>query len=221
MKEFQRENEVINFEKSKIDRTSNKDRKEPQINSINKKDGNVIYLNYKNSTSHLLTLDEREKLEFKETAFCDFKNNKHNQIVHSLMKTICAFLNSYEGGTIIIGIQDNKKIIGIDQELNSQFIKKKNKDGYQLRLRDNIKNWIDNLANQDVDVSFEEVENKVICKINVGQSRYGPVFLTSPNSTNLGYRGYYYIKNGNKVDQLFGKEMIEHIHVVHYIEIEE
>ena len=25
----------------------------------------------------------------------------------------------------------------------------------------------------------------------------------------------------NKVDQLFGKEMIEHIHVVHYIEIEE
>ena len=32
-------------------------------------------------------------------------------------------------------------------------------------LVDNIKNWIDNLANQDVDVSFEEVENKVICKI--------------------------------------------------------
>ena len=55
------------------------------------------------------------------------------------MKTICAFLNSYEGGTIIIGIQDNKKIIDIS----------KNKDGYQL-LRDNIKNWIDNLANQDV-----------------------------------------------------------------------
>ena len=29
-------------------------------------DGNVIYLNYKNSTSHLLTLDESEKLEFKD-----------------------------------------------------------------------------------------------------------------------------------------------------------
>ena len=46
---------------------------------------------------------------------------KITNIISSLIENnLC---DSY--GTIIIGIQDNKKIIGIDEELNSQFIKKK------------------------------------------------------------------------------------------------
>jgi len=60
----------------------------------------------------LIKQGESEVLEFK----------KSTGLLDGAMKTVCAFLNSEAGGTVLIGVMDNKKIIG--QEVTDEVRKK-------------------------------------------------------------------------------------------------
>src|SRR5690349_12130773 len=55
-----------------------------------------------NDIKQLITKGESELLEFK----------KSTAELHSVMRTVCAFLNSKSGGIVLIGVTDGKKIIG-------------------------------------------------------------------------------------------------------------
>jgi predicted HTH transcriptional regulator len=58
--------------------------------------------------------------------------NMRKNVVHSSLKTICAFLNS-EGGTLLIGVHDEQYPVGIDSDLQS--VKGNNTDGFEIKLR--------------------------------------------------------------------------------------
>ena len=47
------------------------------------------------------------------------------RIVHSALKTLVAFANS-KGGVLIIGVNDAKRIIGLELEFNSKIKKLRN-----------------------------------------------------------------------------------------------
>src|ERR1035437_7921082 len=49
---------------------------------------------------------ENEKIEFKEA---------RNSLPKNFFETVCAFLN-HDGGTILLGVTDNKEIIGVDPD---------------------------------------------------------------------------------------------------------
>lgn len=49
-------------------------------------------------------------------------------IIHSALKTICAFANTY-GGYLLLGVSDDKKIFGLEQDYNA-FKKDKDRDGF-------------------------------------------------------------------------------------------
>ena len=76
---------------------------------------------------------------------------------HSILKTINAFQNS-AGGTLIIGVEDDGNILGLEDDYNS--FNNKGRDGFLLHF-DNI--IIKNLGKEqqfDVDIRFESYEDK-------------------------------------------------------------
>lgn len=117
--------------------------------------------------------DESENLEFKSTLFTPILDDKTKLkiekingitnkseknihelkrlngeltpkiLIHSVLKTIVAFANS-SGGTLLIGVNNEKKILGIDNEYNSLSIKLQysNRDGYGLYFDELIRNYI-------------------------------------------------------------------------------
>ena len=90
----------------------------------------------------LLNLSEGQHLEFKSSLRYDLNTRQVNQSLESVvLKTICAFLNS-DGGTLLIGLSDNKDVIGIENDY--LVIRHQNRDGFENHLLGLISNCIGN-----------------------------------------------------------------------------
>jgi len=62
---------------------------------------------------NIIRIGEGKKIEFKTSS---------NKLPTSLFETVCSFLNTV-GGTIVLGVDDSGKIIGIDNNVSSKFKK--------------------------------------------------------------------------------------------------
>ena len=90
----------------------------------------------------LLQQEESNTLEFKGSFYYDSneENKKNIGLRFNNLKTITAFLNS-DGGTLLIGITDDKGIYGVENDFLVSS-KKQNQDGFELMLNDMISNYI-------------------------------------------------------------------------------
>lgn len=78
---------------------------------------------------------ESKTVEFKETySLCVRKGTKEKYVETSALKTIVAFLNS-EGGTLLIGVNDEPKIVGFARELEK--FHKGDEDSFLKHLKNN------------------------------------------------------------------------------------
>jgi len=131
----------------------------------------------------LIFKEESSRLEFKSSLWTEMKNdlpnedqkNKFKPLEDSVIKTICAFLNS-EGGTLLIGVSDNKlgngksKIIGIEHDYKWCKENNMNSDGFgqaiESIIKDKLSSQITSLS-KHISKSFHEIDGKTICKIDV------------------------------------------------------
>ena len=60
-------------------------------------------------------------------------------LIHSAFKTICAFANT-NGGHLLLGVTDDKKIFGLEQDYNS-FSDKKNRDEFGKKFDELLKEY--------------------------------------------------------------------------------
>ena len=81
----------------------------------------------------MVATGETPTLEFKSTLRFNLRAERHDdQITHTCVKTVAAFLNS-EGGRLLIGVADDGKIVGIERD---EF---PNTDKFQLHLLNVLK----------------------------------------------------------------------------------
>ncbi len=144
--------------------------------------------------SKLIKYGEGHVLEFKETLEYDIKQNKINKNLNKeCLKTIVAFLNT-DGGILLIGVKDNGEVAGIDQDL--QHVQRKNLDGFELKLRDLIRNRFDPAPFNKVRINFEKHDIGTICKINVDPVNLSQVIHLDGKEV--------YIRDGNMTIKLDG-----------------
>ncbi len=62
------------------------------------------------------------------------------KIIHSSLKTICAFANT-NGGVLLIGVSDDKTIFGLEQDYKSFKINEQHRDGFGKFFDQMIKNY--------------------------------------------------------------------------------
>lgn len=76
-------------------------------------------------------------VEFKSSARWDMKQNTANKVLELvIVKTVAAFMNGKSGGTLLIGVDDNRSAIGLAHDYQT-LGKKQDRDGYE--------NWLTTL----------------------------------------------------------------------------
>ncbi|MCW3994526.1 MAG: ATP-binding protein [Candidatus Bathyarchaeota archaeon] len=163
----------------------------------------------------LLSIDENQTLEFKSTFLYDLRagekgiNKANPDLERALLKEICAFMNS-EGGTIVIGISDDKprKIIGLANDYLVLPTRKKDRDGFEVHLRNVIKAFIVPEVPGSVKINFETQGGLEVCLIEVEKSDKQIFLKRSLEGKEI---GEFWIREGNTTSQLIGPAMVEYI----------
>lgn len=108
------------------------------------------------------------------------KNKMHNVLVEAqkvleeklqqeIVKTIAAFLNS-EGGILLVGVEDDGTVSGIEKDFKSIHGSRKNLDGWLQHLVDMITNQIGPEFTQYIKVRPISYQNNTVAKIIVTKS---------------------------------------------------
>jgi hypothetical protein len=142
----------------------------------------------------LIAADESTELEFKSSLRWDHQQSRVNkELEFVVLKTISAFLNT-NGGTLLIGVDDNNNTVGIMEDFQClPNPKKRNKDGFQLHLLSLIKNEIGNENCVFIKIAFPNIHLTTICKITVSPS---------PNPVYLGKESKFFIRTGNSTTEV-------------------
>jgi hypothetical protein len=151
---------------------------------------------------------ESEKLEFKSTLRYDLMENKVNtKLEKVIVKTIAAFANSL-GGDIIIGVSDDKEILGLDKDYIS--LNNGNSDKFQLKIREILANEIGQLfVINNINISFHSITGKEVCKISVFPSKK-PIYI-SENDKSGNKQERFFVRSGNSSIPLSLKDSNEFI----------
>jgi hypothetical protein len=164
-----------------------------------------------------LLKEEGECLEFKGSLRYNInikavKNGVESadpRLEKTALATICAFLNS-EGGTLIIGIENNtKKVLGLKNDYNTfSDEKKRNRDGFENHLRNMIVDNITPYVPRLVKIDFESVGDEEVCLVQVQKSSEA-MFLKDK----VGNRDIQelWVRDGNGKRQLEGVDMAEYL----------
>jgi hypothetical protein len=144
----------------------------------------------------LIFKGESHCLEFKETLEYDIRTSDRNPgLVKSCLRTIAAFLNT-DGGILLIGVSDDGEIKGIKRDL--KFVKNKNSDGFEQKLRSLLKDHFDPIPLGNVEISFEILEEGMVCQIKVEKS-----------SEVIAYDNEFFVRDGNVIRKLEGRRFID------------
>lgn len=141
----------------------------------------------------LLEKEEDEMIEFKSSMCWDYDQNKRNKLVEfALAKAVSCFMNR-EGGHIIIGVGDNKEILGLENDIS--VIKKKNVDGFELHFTGIINKYLGKQNRKYCRMSFLNHNGKKISIVMVTKAPH-PVFIKSEGKPK------FFVRMGNSCQPL-------------------
>ena len=152
------------------------------------------------SVEDILKQEENRYLEFKSSLRWDYRQEKVNpELEKVIMKTIAAFGNT-DGGILLIGVDDDKNILGLDNDFKT--LKKTDADYYEVHLR-NIMHKLMGVkyVSKYIRTEFETLDNqRVICKIKV-ISANEPLYLKYANK-NGQQEEKFYVRSGNSSHEI-------------------
>jgi len=156
---------------------------------------------HERSIKDLIGLGESATLEFKSTLQWDLVRNCVNKdLRHSILRTIAAFLDS-NGGTLLIGVEDDGNVIGLDNDLK---VFGGSTDKFEQLLNTLISENIGSVYAGFIKTLFEDINGKRICVIETDKSQE-PAFLK-------GSRGKeFHIRVGNTTRMLDAEETMRYI----------
>lgn len=114
-------------------------------------------------------------LEFKSSFRWDYQQLCTNKnIEQAVIKTLAGFMNSYPGGTLLIGVADNGEILGLNNDFST--LRKKDSDGFEQLLMTTIASSLGARFCQYIHIMFHRVEEQYVCRLIVTPSSH-PVFF--------------------------------------------
>jgi hypothetical protein len=129
------------------------------------------YLRAHRQADELIKRGESKTLEFKATLRWNLREKRQDDkvVTHSVLKTVAAFLNT-EGGDLLIGVADDRSIVGIEaDQLESD-------DKFMRHLAQVVRNGLGDRAGTCIDPKTQIVQGKTVCLVSCQRSPE-PVFL--------------------------------------------
>jgi len=146
----------------------------------------------------MISEGESSTLEFKSSFRWDFENNNVNkELEYVIAKSTAGFMNA-KGGILLIGVEDNGNILGLEKDYSS--FKKKGRDGFELRFWEIIKTFIGVEYDNYISVQFTEVGTNDVCSIRIERSDE-PIYLQKKGDSTE-----FVLRRGNSTVRLHPKE---------------
>jgi len=174
-----------------------------------KEDGQLPGKHTLHQIVNLIQQGESENVEYKSSLRYDYRQEKENKLLEDvIIKSIAAFSNA-KGGTLIIGVDDNQHILGLENDFST--LKKKDIDYFELHLRKLINNQFGiNFSNHRLIIQFPVLEDKVICVIQIARA-VKPIYVKVKNKQGQTVEKFY-VRSGNSSQEITSlKEMEEYI----------
>ncbi|HSV42627.1 MAG TPA: ATP-binding protein, partial [Methanomassiliicoccales archaeon] len=141
---------------------------------------------------------EGRYLEFKSSLRTNLQTGEQDRrMEHAVMKTVAAFLNS-DGGTLYIGVSDDRNILGID------LGKFANNDKFFLHFGNLLKQSLGAECLAKVEPKLIDIDGTVVMRVRCLRSEL-PVYLNMDN------KEQYFIRSGVSTVELIGRDMVQYI----------
>jgi hypothetical protein len=158
------------------------------------------------STRELIAAGESVNVEFKSSARWSYKAQlKDPKLEHVIVKTVAGLMNA-EGGTLLIGVNDSGKVVGLGPDYRT--LGKPNRDGYELYITQLLETNLSGTAVALARVSFDQVDGEDVCRIDVAASAH-PVFVRPLDRKD---HTEFWARIGNSTWQLIGTDMAQYQH---------
>ena len=147
----------------------------------------------------LLAEGESKNFELKSSLRWDYREEKINKKLEEvILKSISAF-NNYEGGYLVVGIDDDKNILGLNNDYAS--LKKNDADYFELHLRNLISSaFTVRYGARKINISFITIDEKEICVIKIAKGDY-PLFMKTTDK-NGKQQEKFFIRSGNSSQEI-------------------
>lgn len=154
------------------------------------------------SVEEIIGADESGELEFKSTFQWDMREGKQNKALQKqVLKTLAAFMNS-DGGTLVIGVTDDKEIIGLEHDLK---LVQNSLDAFENRLLSVFSSAIGAPYSLHCKMRFPDAQDaKKVCVIDVTAAKE-PVFVDFQGQHE------FFIRRGNATVSLNASEQHTYI----------
>jgi hypothetical protein len=148
-------------------------------------------------------LDEGESVEFKSSLRWDYVQQKPSkEVERAIAKAVVGFMNSGNGGTLIIGMSDSKEVLGLQPDYASFKHVKPDRDGFEQALRQILIAAIGGRqCVRCVKTSFCTLLGKELCVVTIAPSSE-PVFLEGEAG------GQLFVRVGNSTRPFDAKEAV-------------
>jgi len=147
---------------------------------------------------------ETDRVEFKQTARWNVHTQQRDPALELVVaKTVAGLLNS-DGGTLLIGVDDNGDPTGLENDLS--LGKSPDHDRYQLFLVDLLQRTLGKTATTLVSITFEPIGTVDVCRLEIETSER-PVFLDEPKGPRT---ADFYVRIGNSTRRLLPDELLRY-----------
>lgn len=156
----------------------------------------------------LINSEEDHFLEFKSTLrFSMTQNVVDKNLEDVILKTVSAFNNS-DGGRLLIGVSDDKQILGLQNDYNT--LKEGNRDNFELHLRNLLNGaFTKEYVSTNIRIMFPSIEDEEICLVDI-KSGEKPQFIEVKDRNGLKHKKFY-VRSGNSSQELDIVETSEYI----------
>lgn len=146
----------------------------------------------------LVISPESKTLEFKQTLSVDIRTKEKAKYMETnCLKTIAGFLNS-DGGTLLVGVTDDSKPVGVMEEINS--IHKGSEDKFLLHFKSLVKEHIGEEFYPLLDYHLVAVDGNPILRVDCKESNR-PCFIGDD----------FYVRTNPATDKLAGPTLLKYI----------
>lgn len=153
--------------------------------------------------AELVEAGESATVEFKSTARHNLHTGQRDERLEAVIaKTLAGFLNA-RGGTLLIGVDDAGKVLGLDDDLG--HMKSPDLDRYELWLHDHLTRVLGAPAVALLRVTFPVVHGRAVCRVDAPVSRR-PVFVRQAKGEQVAF----YARLGNSTRELSVAEAIDY-----------
>lgn len=147
---------------------------------------------------------ESQNLELKSSFSWDIEKEESSDFIKNIIVKAVASLLNTEGGTLLIGVDDDGNIVGIENDL--LIFNTPSNDKYSRNIIEYLEKCLGVQAISNIFLDFEIMEGKTIVRLDINKSDI-PIFA---NFSKAKDDPKFYIRAGASTRELKGRDLIDY-----------